>query len=74
MTKVLIYGTLDQEPLNIIKNSSNDAQIVCVIDNKEFKHKIVKYLKVKGNSNRFIVDEASSSFIYKFIKKEPFVF
>lgn len=72
--KILINGTLDQEPLNIIKNSSNDAQIVCVIDNKEFKHKIVKYLKVKGNSNRFIVDEASSSFIYKFIKKEPFVF
>ena len=72
--KILINGTLDQEPLNIIKNSSDDAQIVCVIDNKEFKHKIVKYLKVKGNSNRFIVDEASSSFIYKFIKKEPFVF
>ena len=72
--KILINGTLDQEPLNIIKNSSSDAQIVCVIDNKEFKHKIVKYLKVKGNSNRFIVDEASSSFIYKFIKKEPFVF
>ena len=72
--KILINGTLDQEPLNIIKNSSNDAQIVCVIDNKEFKHKIVKYLKVKGNSNRLIVDEASSSFIYKFIKKEPFVF
>ena len=72
--KILINGTLDQDPLNIIKNSSNDAQIVCVIDNKEFKHKIVKYLKVKGNSNRFIVDEASSSFIYKFIKKEPFVF
>lgn len=72
--KILINGTLDQEPLNIIKNSSNDAQIVCVIDNKEFKHKIVKYLKVKGNSNRFIIDEASSSFIYKFIKKEPFVF
>lgn len=72
--KILINGTLDQEPLNIIKNSSNDAQIVCVIDNKEFKHKIVKYLKVKGNCNRFIVDEASSSFIYKFIKKEPFVF
>ena len=72
--KILINGTLDQEPFNIIKNSSNDAQIVCVIDNKEFKHKIVKYLKVKGNSNRFIVDEASSSFIYKFIKKEPFVF
>ena len=72
--KILINGTLDQEPLNIIKNSSNDAQIVCVIDNKEFKHKIVKYLKVKENCNRFIVDEASSSFIYKFIKKEPFVF
>ena len=72
--KILINGTLDQEPLNIIKNSSNDAQIVCVIDNKKFKHKIVKYLKVKGNSNRFIVDEASSSFIYKFIKKEQFVF
>ena len=72
--KILINGTLDQEPLNIIKNSSNDAQIVCVIDNKEFKHKIVKYLKVKDNCNRFIVDEASSSFIYKFIKKEPFVF
>ena len=72
--KILINGTLDQEPLNIIKNSSNDAQIVCVIDNKEFKHKIVKYLKVRDSSNRFIVDEASSSFIYKFIKKEPFVF
>ena len=72
--KILIDGSLDQEPLNIINNSSEDAQIVCIIDNKELKHKIVKYVKIKGNTNRFIVDEASSAFIHKFIQKEPFVF
>ena len=72
--KILINGSLDQEPSNIISKSADDAQIVCIIDNKEFKHKIVNYVKVNGNCNRFIVDEASSSFIYKFVKKEPFVF
>ena len=72
--KILINGSLDQEPSNIISKSADDAQIVCIIDNKELKHKIVNYVKVNGNCNRFIVDEASSSFIYKFVKKEPFVF
>jgi len=72
--KILINGSLDQEPLKIINRSSDDAQIVCILDNKDFKHKIVKYVKVNGNCNRFILDEASSSFIHKFIKKEPFVF
>ena len=72
--KILINGSLDQEPLNIINNSSEDAQIVCIIDNNELKHKIVNYVKIKGNTNRFIVDEASSAFIHKFIQKEPFVF
>jgi len=72
--KIIINGSLDQEPFNIINKSSDDTQIVCIIDNNELKHKIVKYVKVQGNCNRFIVDEASSAFIYKFIQKEPFVF
>jgi protein-L-isoaspartate(D-aspartate) O-methyltransferase len=72
--KIIINGSLDQEPLNIINKSSENAQLVCIIDNKDFKHKIVKYVKIKGNCNRFIIDEASSAFIHKFIQKEPFVF
>jgi len=72
--KILINGSLDQEPSHVIDNSADNAQIVCIIDNKEFKHKIISYIKVNGNCNRFIIDEASSSFIYKFVKKEPFVF
>ena len=72
--KILVNGSLDQEPFNIINKSSDDTQIVCIIDNKQFKHKIVKYVKVKGNCNRFIIDEASSAFIHKFTLKEPFVF
>ena len=72
--KILINGSLDQEPSHVIDNSADNAQIVCIIDNKEFKHKIISYIKVNGNRNRFIIDEASSSFIYKFVKKEPFVF
>jgi nitrogen regulatory protein PII-like uncharacterized protein len=72
--KIIINGSLDEEPLDIIKNASDNAEIVCIIDNKNFKHKIVKYLKVEGNSNRFIIDEASSSYIYKYVQSEPFVF
>ena len=72
--KILINGSLDQEPSHVIDNSADNAQIVCIIDNKEFKHKIISYIKVNGNCNCFIIDEASSSFIYKFVKKEPFVF
>ncbi len=72
--KILINGSLDQEPHNIINKSNENSQIVCIIDNKELKHKVVKYDKVNGNCNRFIIDEASSNFIYKYIKKEPFVF
>ncbi len=72
--KILINGSLDQEPNQIIDKSNENAQIVCIVDNKELKHKIVKYEKVNGNCNRFIIDEASSAFIYKYIKKEPFVF
>ena len=72
--KILINGSLDEEPTLLISKSDKNAQIVCVIDNKEFKHKIVKYQKVDGNCNRFIVDEASSSLIYKFTKQEPFIF
>ena len=72
--KIIINGSLDEEPINIIQNASDNAEIVCIIDNKNFKHKIVKYLKVEGNSNRFIIDEASSSYIYKYVQSEPFVF
>ena len=36
--------------------------------------KIVKYVKVNNNCNRFIVEEALSHYLYKFITKEPFVF
>ena len=72
--KIIINGSLDEEPIDIIKNASDNAEIVCIIDNKNFKHKIVKYLKVEGNSNRFIIDEASSSYIYKYVQSEPFVF
>jgi protein-L-isoaspartate(D-aspartate) O-methyltransferase len=72
--KILINGSLDDEPHQIISKSEDNAQIVCIIDNQEFKHKIIKYQKVNGNCNRFIIDEASSSLIYKFNKKEQFVF
>jgi protein-L-isoaspartate(D-aspartate) O-methyltransferase len=72
--KILINGSLDDEPFQIINKSDDNAQIVCIIDNKEFKHKIIKYQKVNGNCNRFIIDEASSSLIFKFHKKEQFVF
>ena len=57
-----------------VLGSDDNAQIICIIDNQEFKHKIIKYQKVNGNCNRFIIDEASSSLIYKFHKKEQFVF
>ncbi len=57
-----------------IKKASENAIIVCVIDNLEIKHKIVKYVKVNNNCNRFIVEEALSHYLYKFITKEPFVF
>ena len=51
-----------------------NAEIVCIIDNQDFKHKIVKYIKVGGKSNKFVIDEASSSYIYKYVQSEPFVF
>ena len=72
--KIIINGSLDEEPLNLIKNVSDNSEIVCIIDNKDFKHKIVKYLKVGGKSNKFVIDEASSSYIYKYVQSEPFVF
>ena len=72
--KIIINGSLDEEPINIIKNASDNAEIVCIIDNQDFKHKIVKYIKVGGKSNKFVIDEASSSYIYKYVQSEPFVF
>ena len=72
--KILINGSLDAEPFQIINKADDNAQIVCIVDNAEFKHKIIKYQKVNGNCNRFIIDEASSSFIFKYQKKEPFIF
>ena len=72
--KIIINGSLDEEPINIIKNASDNAEIVCIIDNQAFKHKIVKYIKVGGKSNKFVIDEASSSYIYKYVQSEPFVF
>ena len=72
--KIVINGSLDVEPSQIIKKASENATIVCVIDNLEIKHKIVKYVKVNNNCNRFIVEEALSHYLYKFITKEPFVF
>ncbi len=72
--KIIINGSLDEEPLNLIKNVSDNSEIVCIIDNNDFKHKIVKYLKVGGKSNKFVIDEASSSYIYKYVQSEPFVF
>jgi protein-L-isoaspartate(D-aspartate) O-methyltransferase len=72
--KIIINGSLDVEPSQIIKKASENAIIVCVIDNKEIKHKIVKYVKVNNNCNQFIVEEALSNYLYKFITKEPFVF
>ena len=72
--KIIINGSLDEEPINVIKNASDNAEIVCIIDNQDFKHKIVKYIKVGGKSNKFVIDEASSSYIYKYVQSEPFVF
>ena len=72
--KIIINGSLDEEPINIIKNASDNAEIVCIIDNQDFKHKIVKYIKVGGKSNKLVIDEASSSYIYKYVQSEPFVF
>ena len=72
--KIVINGSLDVEPSQIIKKASENAVIVCVIDNLEIKHKIVKYVKVNNNCNRFVVEEALSHHLYKFITKEPFVF
>lgn len=72
--KIVINGSLDVEPSQIIKKASENATIVCVLDNPEIKHKIVKYVKVNDNCNRFIVEEALSHYLYKFITKEPFVF
>ena len=40
----------------------------------ELGWKIVKYIKVGGKSNKFVIDEASSSYIYKYVQSEPFVF
>jgi TusA-related sulfurtransferase len=48
--------------------------LVCIIDNKELKHKIVKYVKTDETCSRFILDEAVSEYIYKYITEEPFVF
>jgi protein-L-isoaspartate(D-aspartate) O-methyltransferase len=72
--KIIINGSLDVEPSQIIKKASENATIVCILDNAEIKHKIVKYVKVDNNCNRFIVEEALSHYLYKFITKEPFVF
>ena len=72
--KIIINGSLDEEPINIIKNASDNAEIVCIIDNQDFKHKIVKYIKIGGKSNKFVIDEASSSYIFKYVQSEPFVF
>ena len=46
--KIIVNGSLDEEPINIIKNASDNAEIVCIIDNQDFKHKIVKYIKDKN--------------------------
>ena len=50
------------------------AVLVCIIDNQELKHKIVKYVKSEDTCSRIILDEAVTEFIYKFVTKEPFVF
>ena len=48
--------------------------LVCIIDNQELKHKIVKYVKSEETCSRIILDEAVTEFIYKFVTNEPFVF
>ena len=73
-SKIIINGALDQEPNNIILKMNPGTTLVCIIDNKELKHKIVKYVKADETCSRFILDEAVSEYIYKYITEEPFVF
>ena len=73
-SKIVINGSLDQEPKDIIKKMNPGAVLVCIIDNQELKHKIVKYVKSEETCSRIILDEAVTEFIYKFVTKEPFVF
>jgi TusA-related sulfurtransferase len=73
-SKIVINGSLDQEPKDIIKKMNPGAVLVCIIDNQELKHKIVKYVKSEETCSRIILDEAVTEFIYKFVTNEPFVF
>ena len=72
--RILINGSIDQEPFDILEKAPNGMVLVCIVDNAEYKHKIMKYVKVDNNTTRFIVDEASSAYIYKYVTKQPFVF
>jgi len=72
--RILINGSIDKEPLDILEKAPNGMVLVCIVDNAEYKHKIMKYVKVDNNTTRFIVDEASSAYIYKYVTKQPFVF
>ena len=59
--KIVINGSLDVEPSQIIKKASENAIIVCVIDNLEIKHKIVKYGDVfnLGTGTNYSVNEVA---------------
>ena len=72
--RILINGSIDKEPFEILEKAPNGMVLVCIVDNAEYKHKIMKYVKVDNNTTRFIVDEASSAYIFKYITKQPFVF
>ena len=73
-SKIIINGSLDQEPSNIIKKMKPDSVLVCIIDNDEFKHKIIKYIKFEDTCSRLVLDEAASQYIYKYMTEEPFIF
>lgn len=73
-SRIVINGSLDLEPNDIIKNMNPGTILVCILDNEVLKHKIVKYVKTEDTCSRLILDEAVTNFIYKFITKEQFVF
>jgi|TARA_B110000114_G_scaffold103791_1_gene109241 protein-L-isoaspartate(D-aspartate) O-methyltransferase len=73
-SKIVINGSIDQEPNNIISRMNSEAVLVCIIDNEEFKHKIIKYIKSDESCSRLILDEAVTQYIYKYITEEPFIF
>tara|TARA_X000000368_G_C23050596_1_gene721231 strand:+ start:470 stop:1132 length:663 start_codon:yes stop_codon:yes gene_type:complete len=73
-SRIIINGSLDKEPIDIISNIKPGTILVCIIDNDELKHKIVKYVKTEDTCSRLILEEAVTGFIYKFFTKEQFVF